>query len=188
MVIADPSDGGRKTRPMPGDSANPASNSSSSIKPAPPSAVLCKGAANGQPVDSGRDLPLAPLRLRVLVVDDHGESGECLSRMMRRAGNDVRLASDGLEAVRVAATFQPDVVLLDIGLPRMNGYEAACHIRRQTWGGKATLIAVTGWGQDGDIQKSREAGFDHHLVKPVALEILLQLLASLQNRPAVGPA
>jgi CheY-like chemotaxis protein len=140
--------------------------------------IVCNATANDTTANFARDVPTGLMGLRVLVVDDHRDSGDCLSRVMRRAGNDVRLASDGVEAIRVAAAFQPDVILLDIGLPRMNGYEAARHIRRQTWGSKATLIAVTGWGQDGDRQKSKDAGFDHHLVKPVAAETLLKILES----------
>jgi signal transduction histidine kinase len=135
-------------------------------------------AFDAQATGADRDVPVSLMGLRVLVVDDHLDSGECLSRVMRRAGNDVRLACDGMEAIQSAAAFQPDVILLDIGLPRMNGYEAARHIRRQTWGRQATLIAVTGWGQEGDRQKSKDAGFDHHLVKPVDAETLLELLAN----------
>jgi CheY-like chemotaxis protein len=82
-----------------------------------------------------------------------------------------------VEALEVAAGFQPDVVLLDIGMPRMNGYEAARAIRRQPWGRSATLIALTGWGQPQDRQRSQEAGFNHHLVKPVDPDALLKLLS-----------
>ncbi|MGH8512784.1 MAG: response regulator, partial [Gammaproteobacteria bacterium] len=88
-------------------------------------------------------------------------------------------AYDGLEAVEAAATFKPDVVLLDIGLPKMNGFEAARKIREQPWSKKMVLVALTGWGQDNDRQKSKEAGFDGHLVKPVDHAALTKLLAEL---------
>ncbi len=145
------------------------------------SPIFCDAVTEHNPVNPGSDTSTKSTGLRVLVVDDHRDSAECLSRVMRRAGNEMRLACDGVEAIRVAAVFQPDVVLLDIGMPRMNGYEAARHIRRHTWGGKATLIAVTAWGRDGDRQKSKEAGFDHHLVKPVAVETLLKILESFRS-------
>jgi CheY-like chemotaxis protein len=95
------------------------------------------------------------------------------------AGHDLQTAYDGLEAVQAAATFRPEVVLLDIGMPKMNGYEAARHIREQPWGKSMALIALTGWGQEEDKRRAFEAGFDHHLTKPVdpaALEKLLALI------------
>jgi CheY-like chemotaxis protein len=94
-------------------------------------------------------------------------------------GHDVHTAHDGLEAVQAAATFRPEVVLLDIGMPRMNG-EAARQIRQQPWGKEMALIALTGWGQEEDKRRALEAGCDHHLTKPVdptALEKLLALIA-----------
>jgi DNA-binding response OmpR family regulator len=99
--------------------------------------------------------------------------------LLRMAGNEVRTAHDGLEAVEVAAAFQPDVVLLDIGLPKLNGYDAARQIRDQRSDG-VVLIAVTGWGQDEDRRRSREAGFDHHLTKPVNLGTLQKLLTAVR--------
>ena len=90
------------------------------------------------------------------------------SRMLlRMTGSETYTAHDGLEAINAAATFRPDVVLMDIGLPKMNGYDAARRIREQPWGKQMMLVALTGWGQDDDRQRSREAGFDTHLVKPV---------------------
>jgi CheY-like chemotaxis protein len=94
-------------------------------------------------------------------------------------GHETRTAYDGLEAVQAAATFKPEVVLLDIGLPKMNGYEVARHIRRESWGKDIVLIALTGWGQEEDKRRALDAGFDHHLTKPVegaALERLLALM------------
>ena len=97
--------------------------------------------------------------------------------LLRLMGNEVRTAHDGLEAVEVAETFRPDVVLLDIGLPELNGYEVARRIREQPWGRDVVLVALTGWGQEEDRRRSQEAGFDHHLVKPVDLAALEKLLA-----------
>jgi CheY-like chemotaxis protein len=116
---------------------------------------------------------------RILVVDDERISAASLGKLLRIKGHEIRTAHDGLEAVEVADEFRPDVVLLDIGLPKMNGYEVAQRIRHQPWGQAMVLIALTGWGQETDRQRSKEAGFDHHLVKPVNLSALLPLLASL---------
>ncbi len=116
---------------------------------------------------------------RILVVDDSRDSAESLAILLGLTGNKTHTAHDGLEAVEAAATFKPDVVLLDIGLPKMNGYEAARKIREQPWGKKMVLVALTGWGQDEDRQKAREAGFDGHMVKPVDRAALTKLLAEL---------
>jgi CheY-like chemotaxis protein len=96
-------------------------------------------------------------------------------------GNDIRTARDGVEAVGAADEFRPDVILLDIGLPKLSGYEVARKIRHQPWGKAIVLIATTGWGQDTDKQRSQEAGFDHHLVKPVDPPALFELLATLKH-------
>jgi CheY-like chemotaxis protein len=118
---------------------------------------------------------------RILVVDDHQDSAASLALMLRLLGNDIRVARDGLEAVAVAERFRPQVVLMDLGMPRLNGYDATRRIREQPWGGEALIIALTGWGQDADRVKSREAGCDGHLVKPVELPQLERLLAELQG-------
>jgi PAS domain S-box-containing protein len=130
--------------------------------------------------------------LRVLVVDDNQDSAATLGMLLRTTGIEVRLAHDGLEAVQAAGEFRPDAMVLDIGLPKMNGYDAAHRIRRQPWGRKVVLIAITGWGQEEDKHRSKLAGFDHHMVKPVNPAELLELLASLQEAPSargkrVGP-
>ena len=122
-------------------------------------------------------------RRRILVVDDNRDSADSLGMLLRTLGNEVRMAHDGLEAVAVAAAFQPDVVLLDIGLPKLNGYDVARRIRDQRGKG-VVLIAVTGWGQAEDRRLSREAGFDHHLTKPINLGALQKLLtAARSSRP-----
>ena len=102
----------------------------------------------------------------------------------RIGGHEVRLAHDGPEALVEAAAFDPEVVLLDIGLPTMDGYEVARRLRADPATAGAALIALTGWGQQDDRRRSREAGFDHHLVKPVDHDVLEQLLAGL-GAPAV---
>jgi signal transduction histidine kinase/CheY-like chemotaxis protein len=116
---------------------------------------------------------------RILVVDDNRDSAESLAMLLRVTGNEAYIAYDGEEAVKAAANHRPDVILLDIGLPRLNGYDACRRIREQPWAKKIILIAVTGWGQDEDRRKSAEAGFNGHLVKPVHHVELTKLLASL---------
>ena len=116
---------------------------------------------------------------RILVVDDERISAASLGMLLQLKGHEIRTAHDGLEAVGVADEFRPDVVLLDIGLPKMNGYDVAQRIRQQPWGQGMVLIALTGWGQETDRQRSQAAGFDHHLVKPVSPSALVHLLASL---------
>ncbi|HVG08628.1 MAG TPA: ATP-binding protein [Thermoanaerobaculia bacterium] len=113
---------------------------------------------------------------RILVVDDNRDSAESLALLLQVTGNEVRTAFDGLEAVEEAERFRPDVVLLDIGMPKLNGYEAARRIRGEPWGKGMLLIAQTGWGQEEDRRRSQEAGFDAHLTKPVDHLKLIKLL------------
>ena len=119
--------------------------------------------------------------LQVLVVDDNRDAADSLGMMLRIMGNEPRMVYDGLEAVTAAGEFQPNVVLLDIGLPKLNGYEAAQRIREQPLGKRMVLIALTGWGQDEDKRRSSEAGFDHHMVKPVEPDALMNMLSRLQG-------
>jgi PAS domain S-box-containing protein len=114
---------------------------------------------------------------RIVVVDDNRDSAMSLALMLQLMGNEVRTAHDGAEGIEAAAAFRPDVMLLDLGMPRLNGYDAARKIREQPWGKDLVLVALTGWGQDSDRARSREAGFDHHLVKPVEPATLERLLA-----------
>jgi PAS domain S-box-containing protein len=123
-----------------------------------------------------------PLKARILVVDDLTDSAESLARLLRIEGNEVRTAHDGLEAVAEAADFRPDLVLMDIGMPRMDGYEACRRIRDLAFGSEVILVAVTGWGQAEDRRKSKAAGFDHHMVKPVELVAIERLLQGLTIR------
>lgn len=114
---------------------------------------------------------------RILVVDDLRDTADSMATLLQMMGHETRTAYDGLEAVQTAAAFRPQVVLLDIGLPRMNGYETAQQIRREPWGRNVALIALTGWGQEEDKQRAFDAGFDHHLTKPVDPAALGKLLA-----------
>jgi CheY-like chemotaxis protein len=118
---------------------------------------------------------------RILVVDDNHDSAESLAMLLNVTGNETHTVYDGLEAVEATATFRPDVVLLDIGLPKLNGYQAARRIREQPWGRDMVLVAVTGWGQEEDRQRSKDAGFNGHLVKPVEYAALEKLLATLPS-------
>jgi CheY-like chemotaxis protein len=104
---------------------------------------------------------------RILIADDNADSAESMGMLLRLMGNDVRIASDGLEAVEQAARFHPDIVLMDIGMPRLDGYEAARRIRTQDWSRDTLLVAVTGWGPSDDSEEATAAGFDHHFTKPL---------------------
>jgi PAS domain S-box-containing protein len=120
-----------------------------------------------------------PSTRRILVVDDNRDAAYSTAMVLRLMGHDTQTAHDGLEAVKAAATFRPDVMLLDIGLPRINGYEAARRIRQEPWGKSMALIALTGWGQEEDRQRALEAGCDYHLTKPVEAATLEKLLGTL---------
>jgi CheY-like chemotaxis protein len=121
-----------------------------------------------------------PLTLRVLVVDDIEDNRESLGMLVQSWGHEVRLAHDGLSALEVFVSFRPHVVLLDIGLPGMDGWQVAEQIRSHH-GGVTLLVAVTGYGQEGDRVRSREAGIDIHLVKPVRPAKVQRLLAEAQE-------
>jgi CheY-like chemotaxis protein len=121
--------------------------------------------------------PKSVVLRRILVVDDSRDSATSLAMLLKLIGHDVHTAFDGLEAVEAAATLQPDVILLDIGMPRLDGYEAARRIRQQQRQKGLTLVALTGWGQDEDRRRTEDAGFDSHLIKPVDLAALAKLLA-----------
>ena len=127
--------------------------------------------------------PSSPHRsaLRILIVDDNEDGAESLAMMLGILGNETRSAYDGDEAVKAAEEFRPDVLLLDIGLPKRNGYEACRDIRKQPWGKDMVIIAQTGWGSEEDRRRTREAGFDHHLVKPVDPQDLIKLVADLNS-------
>jgi len=118
-------------------------------------------------------------RRRVLVVDDNVDSAESLAVLLRLYGHDVRLAHDGEAALKEARSFRPDVMFLDIDLPKMDGYEVAQRLRLEPTMGGLTLVAMTGYGQEEERRRTREAGFHSHLVKPVDFDMLQELLSSL---------
>jgi CheY-like chemotaxis protein/two-component sensor histidine kinase len=121
----------------------------------------------------------AESRRRVLVADDNEDAVSSLAQLLEIMGHEVRTAADGRQAVEAAAAFRPELILLDIGMPRLNGYDACRLIRAQPWGREPVIAALTGWGQDRDKARSREAGFDNHLVKPVEPADLERLLESV---------
>jgi PAS domain S-box-containing protein len=122
--------------------------------------------------------PVHPLeRVRVLVVDDNIDTADSLALALRLSGQDVRVAYDGASALAIAAEIRPEAVLLDIGMPVMDGYLVARRLRKTAGTERALLIAVTGWGQDDDRRRAKEAGFDHHLVKPIDPGIIAPLMA-----------
>ena len=115
---------------------------------------------------------------RIMVVDDNFDGAESLALLLRRMGHEVRVEHDGLAAIEAVPEFDPRVVLLDIGLPKMNGYDVAARIREKH-GNRMVLVAVTGWGQSEDRRRTHEAGFDYHMTKPVDFAVLKELLAGL---------
>jgi len=141
------------------------------------------------PVPSAEELEMTPLSTeqlpaltsrRVLVVDDNVDAATSLAMLLTMTGNETHTANDGLEALELAASLRPEIILLDIGLPKLNGYEVCRRIRRESWGPAITVIALTGWGQKEDVRNSIEAGFDGHMVKPVELSALTKLLAEVE--------
>ena len=126
-------------------------------------------------------------KLRILVVDDNHDAASMLARLLGALGHEVRVAHDGPEALAECQTFCPQAVLLDIGLPGMNGYEVARQIRKMPHRAGVLLVAQTGWGQGEDKRQSEAAGFDAHLVKPIEMGALRPLLAKAQA-PGQAPA
>ena len=137
-------------------------------------------ARRAAPAHASADAAPQPSRRRVLVVDDNTDAAESLAALLAIGGHETRLAHDGLSAVEEAKAFQPDVVFLDIGMPELDGHETARRIREQPWGKDMVLVALTGWGQTEDRRRSKEAGFNHHLVKPADPAVVAQLISSLE--------
>lgn len=130
-----------------------------------------------RPSEDGNATTAAAGRHRVLIVDDNDDSVESLAMLLAFFGHEVEKASDGESPMVAAERFAPDTILLDLGMPGMSGYEVCRAIRSQPWGVPMTLIALMGWGQIEDRECTREAGFDHHLVKPVEPAVLRELLS-----------
>jgi CheY-like chemotaxis protein len=135
--------------------------------------IAAQTAQNQQPL---RNDPQSQVGRRVLIADDNHDAAVSLSLLLQAMGHETRIARDGLEAVEVAEGFRPDVVLLDIDMPKLDGYGAAQRIAQHAWARSIRMIAVTGLGQDADRQRARQAGFHQHLLKPVDPEALGRLL------------
>ena len=168
----------RFKRPMPSSpslSQNEASHPSAADdvrnEVEPPSAL-----PRVSPSDAPEGPGTAPLRRRVLVVDDNHDAADSLSMLLELMGHEVAKAYEGRAAVELAGSFRPQLALLDIGMPELDGYDVARRIRSQPGGSEAVLVALTGWGQREDRRRAVEEGFDHHIVKPVELTVLRQLL------------
>ncbi|HEX3096678.1 MAG TPA: response regulator [Usitatibacter sp.] len=122
---------------------------------------------------------------RVLVVDDNQDAADSLAMLLGVRGEEVRIAYDGAKALDVERDFKPDVILLDIGLPALSGYDVAERVREKR-GAKVLIVAITGWGQEKDLRRAEDAGIDHHFTKPVDFEALVALIerAAPSRRPA----
>ena len=144
---------------------------------------LAKPVLDSAPPNDVSD-PALVANKRILVVDDNRDSAEMLAAMLTAWGQHARVAFDGMSALSAGRDFRPHIVLLDLGMPDMDGYETARRLRAESWGQEATLVAVTGWGQESDLQRTREAGFEHHLLKPVAPRRLRILIADGDRKPA----
>jgi CheY-like chemotaxis protein len=123
-------------------------------------------------------------RHRVLVADDNLDAAESLAMLLTMMGHEVRAAHDGLQAVEQAEQFRPDLILMDVGMPRLDGLQAATQIRATPWGASPVIVALTGWGQEADRKRSKEAGCNEHLVKPLDIERLSTLLSQLPDTSA----
>jgi CheY-like chemotaxis protein len=137
------------------------------------------------PTAAGEPAPgaaTAPPRRRILVVDDNVDAAQSLAMLLEMSGNETRLVHDGGAVAEVTEAYRPEVVLLDIGLPTLDGFEVCRRLRARPDAASLSIIAMTGWGQDEDRRKSREAGFDGHLVKPVDFEQLERVMAERKAR------
>jgi PAS domain S-box-containing protein len=134
---------------------------------------------NAPPTTEEESFPPIPSR-RILVVDDNSDAASSLGMLLKLLGHDTQVAHEGEQALEIAASYQPEIVLLDIGMPKISGYDVCRRMRELPTGNDMIIVAVTGWGQEADRQKSVEATFDGHMVKPVEPLELLKLLASLQ--------
>lgn len=129
--------------------------------------------------------PAETAKLQILIVEDNRDSADSLKTLLEALGYVAQVVYDGESAVRTAAALRPGVIIMDVGLPGMNGYDAARRIRSENPGLAVLIIALTGWGQQADRQRSAAAGIDHHLIKPLDLAVLQEILDSWQV-PAAG--
>ncbi|HVS75954.1 MAG TPA: PAS domain S-box protein [Steroidobacteraceae bacterium] len=130
-----------------------------------------------------RKKPDHSLSCRVLIADDNHDAAISLSMLLQSMGHDTRVVHDGIEAVEEAERFHPEIVLLDIGMPRLDGYETARRIAQRPWAAATQIVAITGWGQETDRQRAKAAGFHRHLVKPVDLDALREIVSDCEPRP-----
>ena len=144
--------------------------------------LLVQDEATSQTNDASAPQPTtSSFGRRLLVVDDNHDAANSLAMLLRLQGHEVVVAHDGYAALKVASESRPEMAFLDIGMPGMDGYELARRLRQQPGMEDVRLAAMTGWGQEEDRRRSREAGFDHHLVKPADPIVLQELLAALQR-------
>jgi len=148
--------------------------------PAPPQAVRVKETV--QAPSPPRSAAATAQKKRILVVDDNRDSATAMAMLLGIGGHETRVAHDGVEAVTTAEQFGPEIVLLDLGLPKLNGYEVALRLRAMPGGAAMVIAALTGWGQDSDRQRTTQSGFDVHLVKPVDPAVLLELVGAARPR------
>jgi PAS domain S-box-containing protein len=142
------------------------------------------GAPLGAPeIEATSDVPVPGAGLKILVVDDSRDAADTCAMLLELSGHHVQTAYTGQRALELAETFRPHVLLLDIGLPDLDGYQLAKKVRATSWGRGAVLVAVTGWGQEQDRRRAFDAGFDHHLTKPIAADTVESLLQSLSAVP-----
>lgn len=134
------------------------------------------------PVDSQDRINVLQKKLRILVADDNIDAAEMLATLLQDAGHEVHIANDGLAAVRIATATQPEIAIVDIGMPGLNGYEVAMALRKEAATKKTVLVALTGWGSADDQVSSHNAGFDHHLTKPVRFDKVVEILVPLTER------
>jgi CheY-like chemotaxis protein len=147
-----------------------------------------QSARNASPSEAGTvDPGTAGAARRVLVVDDNRDAAESLALFLQLGGHIVSTAFDGEEALEEAQKFRPDVALLDMGMPKLNGYEVCRRLRATDWGRRIVLIAQTGWGQDEDKRRTREAGFDAHLVKPTDPVTVMKMVEARNEVPYQEP-
>ncbi len=135
--------------------------------------------SSATPAHSSQPAQAKRHKLRVVVVDDNKDAAESMAMLLGLWGHEVMCAHDGPKALEISTSYRPQVIFLDIGLPGMDGYEVAGRLRQRPESARTVLIAITGYGQEEDRRRSREAGFDHHLVKPVVPEMLQKLLAAV---------
>ena len=138
--------------------------------------------ARKRPVDPGQIVRVPAHALRVLVIDDNPDVARSIARLLAIVGHDVRVAQDGESGLSVAREFAPDAMLLDIGLPVVDGLQVARRIRQEPGLRNVLLIALTGYGQDADRQATKDAGFDHHLSKPVDFKTIESILATVDRQ------